>query len=58
MHEESSSHVTQTSPHFVDGLHSGAIERTISKPIDATELLGLIRVRTAKPGDPAQITAA
>ena len=43
---------------FVDGLHSGAIERTISKPIDATELLGLIRLRIAKPGDPTQITAA
>lgn len=44
--------------HFVDGLHSGAIERTISKPIDASELLGLIRARTAKPGDPAQVNAA
>jgi len=30
---------------FVEGLHSGAIQRTISKPIDATELLGLVRIR-------------
>jgi DNA-binding NtrC family response regulator len=30
---------------FVEGLHSGAVQRTISKPFDATELLGLVRVR-------------
>jgi DNA-binding NtrC family response regulator len=29
---------------FVEGLHSGAIQRTISKPIDAGELLSLVRV--------------
>jgi DNA-binding NtrC family response regulator len=45
---------------FVDGLHTGAIERTIYKPIDATELLGLVRlcVPNPKPGDPAQIAVA
>ena len=43
---------------IVDGLHSGAIERTISKPIDAAELLGLIRVRIVKPSDPASIATA
>ena len=45
---------------FVDGLHTGAIERTISKPIDATELLGLVRLLSpgSKPGDPTQIAAA
>lgn len=29
---------------FVDGLHSGAIQRTISKPIDAAELVNLVRL--------------
>jgi DNA-binding NtrC family response regulator len=45
---------------FVEGLHSGAIQRTISKPIDATELLGLVRLRTVgvNPGGAAQIAAA
>lgn len=29
---------------FVDGLHSGAIQRTISRPIDETEVLSLLRI--------------
>ena len=40
---------------FLDGLHSGAIQRTISRPIDAAELLGLVRVQ---PRGPAQVAAA
>lgn len=32
---------------FVEGLHSGAVQRTISTPIDASELLGLVRVPLA-----------
>jgi DNA-binding NtrC family response regulator len=45
---------------FVDGLHTGAIQRTISKPIDGAELLRLVPPRTAmtKPGDPTQIAVA
>jgi DNA-binding NtrC family response regulator len=33
---------------IVEGLHSGAVQRTISKPIDAAELVNL--VRTPMPG--------
>jgi DNA-binding NtrC family response regulator len=36
---------------FVNSFHSGAIQRTISTPIDANELLGLVRVRAIK-GNP------
>jgi DNA-binding NtrC family response regulator len=43
---------------LVDGLHTGAIERTISKPIDAAELLGLVRLHIPKSGDPKQFAAA
>ena len=45
---------------FVEGLHTGAIQRTISKPIDATELMGLVRVRpvVAKSGTSANIAVA
>jgi DNA-binding NtrC family response regulator len=45
---------------FVEGLHTGAIQRTISKPIDAAELMGLVRVRpvVAKSGTSANIAVA
>lgn len=44
---------------FVEGLHTGAIERTTSKPIDATELLDLIRIRpAAKPGGSPDVAVA
>jgi DNA-binding NtrC family response regulator len=32
---------------FVEGLHSGAVQRTISRPIDAGELLSLVRIPLA-----------
>jgi DNA-binding NtrC family response regulator len=47
---------------FMEGLHTGAVERTISKPIDAAELLGLVRVRAVagavRSGESGQTAAA
>jgi len=45
---------------FVEGLHTGSIQRTISKPIDAAELMGLVRARplAAKSGTNANIAVA
>jgi len=45
---------------FVEGLHTGAIQRTISKPIDPIELLGLVRIRpaAAKTGGAVNVAAA
>jgi DNA-binding NtrC family response regulator len=45
---------------IVEGLHSGAVQRTISKPINAQELINLVRLplSAARPGGNSQTAVA